>query len=74
MNKFTYYAHSEDPGYLLRVRGTQVETFSPATELSVAGWIPSVQQPNQIVAPIFTKVGIRQIPSSARNASYTQTA
>jgi hypothetical protein len=74
MNKFTYYKGRQFNDYFIRVKGPAVEVFNFPGEVTIAGWIPSAHDTSTVTAADFERIGIRQLPSAARNASYTQTA
>ena len=70
MNKFTYYQHKQDSTYLVRVNGSNfAESFIfPDREVGMKATWTSTVLPADLDG-VFIKVGIRQLPSCARNAS-----
>jgi hypothetical protein len=70
MNKFTYYRHKSNHNYFARVNHTG-EVQSYWNDALVKAWVHGLT--TGYVAVEFEKIGIRQLPSGARNASYTTT-
>ncbi len=70
--KFTYYQHHTTNLFYRSNGAGTIEGWNVPDSL-IKGWVP-VFPFAEGIRSVCVQIGIRQLPSSARNASYTQTA